>query len=329
MTDRWPAWLVQYINGISATAGTTCIITGGDFTCSSGDLAVGQHVTITVPYSLAPNANYCGVITNRVSVYSPTDSECRDASDSTTVNCLTPTQVCLTCLNYAVSSGICTSQYAACNKTEPCAACAASVLANPRSPLDICFQDHQSCAFMQCVYNDACGLGAPANIVSRPCDSPNDGPILCPTSPTRRSIEQTPVISHLPAVKPIAVATPTGAMLAPKQLTVQAKLVATTLDIKLSNLLKTDAHMQHLEMTVVNRAGVSRTVSLDTTSDVVTQTTCNLALVKLQKNWSYSCSVTLHDLFSLVESASVKVVARGFAETSKGYHPVIGVAKLY
>jgi len=282
-----------------------------------------------VPYTLAPNANYCGVVTNRVSVYSPTDSECRDAEDNTTVTCLSQTELCLNCIDYALSSGICTSQYAACGHATNCSICLQAIRTDPRNLPAVCFQDVQSCQLLQCTYNDACGLGAPANVASRACDSPNDGPILCPTG-TRRSIEQAPVvISHLASAKPAAVATPTGTMLAPKQLNVQAKLTTTTLEVKLSNLLKTEAQIQHLEMTIVDYAGVSRTVPLDSINAVVTQTTCNLAQVKLQKNWSYSCTITLHDLFSLAQSTSVKVVGRGFAETSKGYHPVIGVLKLH
>jgi len=327
LTDRWPSWLVQYINGISASNGTTCVSTGGDFTCSSGDLAVGHSVTITVPYSLAPGSS-CGVVTNRVSVYSPTDSECRDAEDNTTVNCVSRTQVCRNCIDYAITSGICTAQYAACSQTQPCATCIASILADPRNPAAVCFQDAQSCALMQCTYNNACGLGAPPDVINRACDSPNNGPVLCP--PTKRNaLEETPLITHLAPVKPAAAApTPTGPMLAPKQLSVQAKFVETSLEVKLSNLLKTDVQIQHLELTLVDRAGLSHTVQLDATSALVTQTTCNLAQVKLQKNWSYSCTITLHDLFSLADSASIKVVGRGFAETAKGYHPVIGVVKL-
>jgi uncharacterized repeat protein (TIGR01451 family) len=349
LTDRWPAWLTQYIHGISATNGTSCVSTGGDFTCSSGDLAVGQSVTVTVPYSLVQNAP-CGNFTNLVSVYSPTDSECRDASDTTIVDCVAQDILCLNCINYAVSTGICAAQYAACTNPSNCYTCLSSIRVNPRNPPAVCFSDPQSCALMQCTYNDACGLGAPASIANRPCDSPNDTAVLCPAAKRdTQPMEVTPVITQLAVSKPKAVAVPTGRMLSPKQMTVEAKLTGQVLEVKLSNLLKTEVQMQHLEMQLVDKAGASRTVDLTSAGEMVAQTSCNLAQVKLQKNWSYSCTITLVSIeqaeFNLsalkvkmrfrrvfvLELTSLvcwQVVGRGFIDTPKGYHPVVGAIKL-
>ena len=50
VTDRWPAGFTQFLETLSSTTGR-CVGVGGDFTCSLGDLAVGNVTTITVRYN--------------------------------------------------------------------------------------------------------------------------------------------------------------------------------------------------------------------------------------------------------------------------------------
>merc|ERR1711991_968744 len=51
ITDRWPAGFVQFLQSLKTTAGR-CVGTGNDFTCSLGDVAVGETVSVTVSYNL-------------------------------------------------------------------------------------------------------------------------------------------------------------------------------------------------------------------------------------------------------------------------------------
>jgi len=316
LTDRWPAMFVQYINGIEASNGTRCISTGGDFTCTSGDLAVGASVTIRVRYSLMVNTACNTVITNRVSVFSPTDVECRHAEDNTTViNCLNPTQICRTCLEQAIQSGQCRAVYEACQQNPTCNACFQSVVADPRSPNVTCFSHVQSCRMLQCTYNDFCGVGR-----GGPCDSPFEGPVLCPTgkrSP-RTEIEMVAGSTPAPATAP---PTPAGRMLAPKMIAVDVKRAeAHSFEIIVTNPLSKDVTVQDLEAQVTHKGGRIELVKLTEAGELVESTTCDVAHVQLGSKWSYTCKVTSA---KLLEATSVKVVVRGFSLAAGGYHAVM------
>jgi uncharacterized repeat protein (TIGR01451 family) len=88
ITDRWGVGFVQFLESLKISKGQ-CVGTGTDFTCSAGDIAVGQTVTITVSYNLM-QPPMCGDVRNWVSAFSPTDEECREAEDVTTVVCPIP-----------------------------------------------------------------------------------------------------------------------------------------------------------------------------------------------------------------------------------------------
>merc|ERR1712023_588040 len=77
ITDRWPAGFVQFLQSLKTTAGR-CVGTGNDFTCSLGDVAVGETVSVTVSYNLM-QPPMCGEVVNHVTAFSPTDEECREA----------------------------------------------------------------------------------------------------------------------------------------------------------------------------------------------------------------------------------------------------------
>merc|ERR1711916_149081 len=53
-----------------------CVSTGSDFTCTIGDILLDHTVTIFIPFSVCEGAEQ-GEVFNQVSVYSPTDAECR------------------------------------------------------------------------------------------------------------------------------------------------------------------------------------------------------------------------------------------------------------
>jgi len=85
VTDRWPAGFTQFLETLSSTTGR-CVGVGGDFTCSIGDLAVGNVTTITVRYNnMQPPM--CGTVSNWAAAFSPTDDTCREVWDNNTVTC--------------------------------------------------------------------------------------------------------------------------------------------------------------------------------------------------------------------------------------------------
>jgi uncharacterized repeat protein (TIGR01451 family) len=181
VTDRWPYELAQFLNSIVAPNGTTCVSTGFDFSCTLGDVAVGQEVVITVRYTLAPDAPV-GAVINRVSAFSPTDEECRDAQDSTlvlagptTTRTLPPTTTtvthnivaCEACFVTA-AAGACSAQYTACT-TEACASCVANPFNDVGLPNPLCFTP-DACPLTKCIIDQAC---------SAQCRSPGQPDITC------------------------------------------------------------------------------------------------------------------------------------------------------
>jgi uncharacterized repeat protein (TIGR01451 family) len=86
VSDRWPAGFVQFANSLIISKGRCMPTPAGDFMCSIGDLAVGEQVTVRVSYNLMQPA-MCGITNNTVNTFSPTDTECRTAVDSTNVLC--------------------------------------------------------------------------------------------------------------------------------------------------------------------------------------------------------------------------------------------------
>jgi uncharacterized repeat protein (TIGR01451 family) len=80
LTDLWPRSLCQYRNGLNTTQGL-CLTTGGDVSCHLGDIAVGQQVTVVIPFSVCASA-VPGVIVNTASAFSPTAGDCKDSSVS-------------------------------------------------------------------------------------------------------------------------------------------------------------------------------------------------------------------------------------------------------
>jgi uncharacterized repeat protein (TIGR01451 family) len=186
LTDRWPAQFTQFLRSIKISQGA-CVSTGFDFTCLSGDLPKGSSITLQVDYTINLPA-VCGPVTNVISAFSPTDTTCRDASDTTTIiNCpAPPVAPGVECVNCAIAatqnpSGVCNPEYVnSCLPNVNCSACIASVLRDPTSPLPICFSDQTACSMMQCIYNGVChgpvGQGGP-------CNSPEQVDVVCPAQP--------------------------------------------------------------------------------------------------------------------------------------------------
>jgi uncharacterized repeat protein (TIGR01451 family) len=83
MTDLWPATLCQFPERIHTTQGS-CISTGGDITCQFGDIALGNEVVVTIPFSVC-DKSVAGKVNNTVSVFSPTDEDCRSATHELTL----------------------------------------------------------------------------------------------------------------------------------------------------------------------------------------------------------------------------------------------------
>ncbi|HYR83490.1 MAG TPA: DUF11 domain-containing protein, partial [Terriglobia bacterium] len=87
LTDSWPS---GFSRGTTTASQGSCTGSGGDFTCSLGNLAAGGSATITVNYSVRLTT-LPGPQTNTVSVTSSTsdpNSSHNTASDTTTVKLL-------------------------------------------------------------------------------------------------------------------------------------------------------------------------------------------------------------------------------------------------
>jgi len=89
LTDTWPYSLCQYPERITVSQGAW-LSTGGDITASFGDIGVGpaNAVVLRVPFSVCAKS-VAGPVVNHVSVFSPTDNECREATYTIT---LTPSK---------------------------------------------------------------------------------------------------------------------------------------------------------------------------------------------------------------------------------------------
>jgi len=83
LTDLWPATLCQFPERIHTTQGS-CVSTGGDITCQFGQITVGQSVVVTIPFSVC-DKSVAGKVNNTVSVFSPTDEDCRSATHELTL----------------------------------------------------------------------------------------------------------------------------------------------------------------------------------------------------------------------------------------------------
>lgn len=78
LNDLWPVQFTQFRETLESTQGG-CVTTGGDFSCAFGDIPVGHSVTVTVRFSVSELAEV-GAVTNEVSAFSPTDTQCRSAA---------------------------------------------------------------------------------------------------------------------------------------------------------------------------------------------------------------------------------------------------------
>jgi len=124
----------------------------------------------------------CGVVSNWAAAFSPTDDECREAWDNTTVTCppVNPIEVCRNCAVGAVESpsGSCHDYYSTtCLQSANCSLCYNSIKANPALPSLVCFFDPTACALMACIYNGECH-GPPGQ--GGPCNSPDQVTVTCP-----------------------------------------------------------------------------------------------------------------------------------------------------
>ncbi len=183
VTDRWPAQFTQFLQSLTTSRGR-CVGVGRDFTCSVGDLAVGQTAVILVSYSnMQPPM--CGQVSNWASAFSPTDEECRFAWDNNTVVCspIIPTEPCVNCAIAAVEvpSGFCYNYHQTiCRQNADCASCYESIKQNPASPSPTCYSDPTACQLFACIYNGPC-RGPPGQ--GGPCNSPEQVTVTCPTTP--------------------------------------------------------------------------------------------------------------------------------------------------
>jgi hypothetical protein len=86
VTDIWPYDLCQYPESITfvPAQGRRAITTGGDITAHIGDIFPFTSVVMIVPFSACLRSRP-GVAVNKVSVFSPTETECRHANYSITL----------------------------------------------------------------------------------------------------------------------------------------------------------------------------------------------------------------------------------------------------
>jgi len=82
VSDTWPLWLVQFQKSLIAAPVGGCVTTGGDFTCAFGSVRAGHAVTATIQFTLSEKAITTGIISNTAVAFSPTDTKCRNATDT-------------------------------------------------------------------------------------------------------------------------------------------------------------------------------------------------------------------------------------------------------
>jgi len=337
VTDRWPAGFTQFLETLTTNQGR-CIGVGGDFTCSLGDLPVGQFVTITVRFNnMQPPM--CGTVSNWAAAFSPTDDECREAWDNTTVQCpqVSPVEVCRNCAIGATedSAGSCHNYYATtCLQNVNCTLCYNSIKANPAQPNPVCFFDQPSCVLLACIYNGQC-RGPPGQ--GGPCNSPEQVTVTCPGDQQHRRREVAPSEWEMPQVihteikrveaTPATVFTPRvhkGQMLAAKLMSVDLKSgeKARTFKVAMKNTMRNIVEVEGLSVQVTDRNGKVLSADLSAVGPLVAKTSCARVLgSKLHANWESICE------FELTETgASVKVSARGTQTVRNGYHPVMGAS---
>jgi len=323
--------LLQFLDrstgvAITATGNTTCVTTGTDFSCAAGSIAVGHSVTIVATFTLKPHVPCGTIIHNVASAFSPTDTECREADWYTNVTCVSPAEKCINCVRAAAleSTGACHDQYVECTRvaSSPCAQCIANITVDPLAPPSVCFSDVAACHIMQCIYNDACGLGADMAAERRECDSPFSEPITCPGDKKRQTLShRAATFSKTEAVAPQKVVS-SGAVLTPQKVNVEASIVGDRVEIKFKNILKMKVQIDDVALEVTSPAGIKR-IQLGSKSESVKETTCGKS-IKLRKDWTWSCSAALdHSVFA--QATDVKVLAHGKAVVREGYHPIVGV----
>jgi uncharacterized repeat protein (TIGR01451 family) len=339
VTDRWPVGFTQFLETLTSSQGR-CIGVGSDFTCSLGDLPVSQTVLITVRFNnMQPPM--CGNVRNWASAFSPTDDECREAYDNTTVTCpqQSPTEVCKNCAVGATesSAGSCHPYYVnTCLQNANCAQCYNSIKFNASSPSPVCFSDRTACVLLACIYNGECH--GPAG-QGGPCNSPEQVYVTCPQDhpgSKRREVarsewEVTPVThTEIKRVEaPAASFKPRvhkGQALASKLMSVELKSgsAARTFKVALKNPMRNTVELEGLSVQVVDSKGKMQSADLSVVGGIVVKSTCQRVMgVKLHANWESFCEFELADV-----TASVKVSARGTQTVRGGYHPVMGAATL-
>jgi len=340
VTDRWPAGFTQFLETLTTSKGR-CIGVGGDFTCSLGDLTVGQTVTITVRFNnMQPPM--CGVVSNWAAAFSPTDDECRDAWDNTTVQCpqLSPIEICRNCAVDATENpaGTCNGYYlTTCLANSNCSLCYNSVKANPAQPSPVCFFDRTACLLMACIYNGQC-RGPPGQ--GGPCNSPDQVTVTCPSEHVSRKREVLPSEWEVPKViptqikreEPAAAAssfTPRahkGQVLPAKLMSVELKNgeVARTFKVVMKNAMRNVVELEGLTVQVTDRKGKVQSADLSVVGGIVAKTSCGRVMgSKLHTSWESVCEFELTDA-----GASVKVSASGTQMVRNGFHPVMGAATL-
>jgi len=340
VTDRWPVGFTQFLETLTTSQGR-CIGVGGDFTCSLGDLAVGHSVTITVRFNnMQPPM--CGTVRNWASAFSPTDDECREAYDNTTVLCpqQSPTEVCKNCAIGATesSAGSCHPYYVnTCLQNANCSLCYNSIKANASSPSPVCFSDRVSCVLLACIYNGECHgpIGQ-----AGPCNSPEQVYVTCPQDATgrkrtevaRSEWEAMPVrFTEIKRVEaPVAPSfkprVHTGQALASKLMSVELKSGAAprTFKVALKNPMRNTVELEGLSVQIVDAKGKMQSADLSVVGGIVVKSTCERVLgFKLHANWESFCEFELAGA-----AASVKVSARGTQTVRGGYHPVMGASTL-
>jgi len=282
----------------------------------------------------------CGTVSNWAAAFSPTDDECREARDNTTVLCpqIGRVELCRNCAIGATenSAGSCHSYYAqTCLPNANCALCYNSIKANASSPNPVCFSDRTSCLLMACIYNGECY--GPAGQGGGPCNSPEQGFVTCPSDHGKRrevsrSEWEAPQILHT-EVKRVEASTTTGftprahkgQALAAKLLSVELKngKEARTYKVAMKNTMRNVVEVEGLSVQVTDRSGKVQSADLSAVGGFVVKSTCDRVLgSKLHAGWDTICEFELAD----TGASSVKVSARGTQTVRNGFHPVMGAA---
>ncbi len=312
LTDRWPAGFTQFLQSLTISSGR-CVGVGRDFTCSLGDMAVGNTTIVTVSYSnMQPPM--CGTVSNWVAVFSPTDDECRQAWDNNTVTCTSQT-------GEEVGSTSSSASTTSTSTSEP-----STTTSEASSTLTPLFSTASSSQSTSSTPETTTGLSSSAQ----------DATTVYTYSTEQQATTTAPQDAHYGYRRTTQVLRRDPSLQrhyeprAPRGTLLQAKLMEVALEstgprsfkVFVKNTMKRSLVLEGLSVQVTDKTGKVASSDLSLPGALVSKTACVDVLgAELHSGWSSSCEFSIAE-----EAAYIKVSARGTQSVRGGYHPVMGSA---